>query len=141
MVTKPEDSRRNQKMIFLTTAAVTLVLALIVLFAALSPPSPEGVVSGMLTSLASQDTDSLEDFLSDSAQGEMLAASESLTSSRWRTFLTEGRELFSDFKIGAVSISGNEAEVVVYCGPGLIQEEVFLLQKIDRRWKVYGYEE
>lgn len=137
---QPDDSRR-QKIMVISTVAVTLVLTLIVLFAAFSPPSPEGVVNGMLNCLAEQDAEGLNKYVSGSALADLQAAAAGPSSSRWNMFWDNGAELFEDFRIGEVQISGNQAVVIVYFGPGLIQEEEFILRQENRRWKVYDINE
>ncbi|NLO88669.1 MAG: DUF4878 domain-containing protein [Firmicutes bacterium] len=131
--------RDKQKMLFITTGAVTLVLALIVVYAALTPQPPEMVVSGMLDSLAQQDYGAAEKYVAGPAREQLQAAAESVSNSRWNLFWDEGAELFAQYRIGEVQVTGDEAEVLVYYGPGLIQEEIFHLRKVDGRWKVTDY--
>lgn len=134
-MTKPEDSRKNIIMLA-TTAAITLILALIVLFAALAPPSPERVVSNMLESIAQQDANELEKFAGGSALTSLKAASVSQDNSPWRNYWDNGAILFEDFRIGAIERSGDQASVLVYYGPGLILDAEFILRRENRHWKV-----
>lgn len=129
-MTQPDEPRRKW-MVLASTVAVTLVLALIVLFAAFSPPSPEGVVARMLDSIARQDTEAFQKYV-EQGSGKL----QNLDSSRWEIYWNYGEELFREYRIDEVQVSGNEAEVLVYFGPGLIQEEIFFLSKINGRWKV-----
>jgi hypothetical protein len=133
-MTQPDEPRK--KLVVLgSMLAVTLVLSLIVLFAALAPPSPEGVVSDMLDSLARQDIEAFEQTVALSARQQLVSV-QSLDSSRWEVFWNQGPELFQEYRIGQVQISGDEAQVLVYFGPGLIQQEVFYLRKLEGRWRV-----
>ncbi|MGI6364241.1 MAG: hypothetical protein ACOX2G_00540 [Bacillota bacterium] len=133
-MTQPDEPRK--KLVVLgSMVAVTLVLSLIVLFAALAPPSPEGVVSDMLDSLARQDIEAFEQTVALSARQQLVSV-QSLDSSRWEVFWNQGPELFQEYRIGQVQISGDEAQVLVYFGPGLIQQEVFYLRKLEGRWRV-----
>lgn len=133
-MTQPDEPRK--KLVVLgSMLAVTLVLSLIVLFAALAPPSPEGVVSDMLDSLARQDIEAFEQTVALSARQQLVSV-QSLDSSRWEVFWNQGPELFKEYRIGQVQISGDEAQVLVYFGPGLIQQEVFYLRKLEGRWRV-----
>src|SRR5690554_6429415 len=130
----PQPTQRKKQVVLGSMVAVTLVLALIVLFAALAPSSPEGVVSRMLDSLAKQDFDAFKQTVALSA--EELTSEQNLDSSRWELLWNQGPELFKDYRIGQVQVSGDEAQVLVYYGPGLIQEELFSLRKVDGRWRV-----
>ena len=133
-MTQPDEPRK--KLVVLgSMVAVTLVLSLIVLFAALAPPSPEGVVSDMLDSLARQDIEAFEQTVALSARQQLVSV-QSLDSSRWEVFWNQGPELFQEYRIGQVQLSGAEAQVLVYFGPGLIQPEVFSLRKLEGRWRV-----
>lgn len=111
-MTQPDEPRK--KLVVLgSMVAVTLVLSLIVLFAALAPPSPEGVVSDMLDSLARQDIEAFEQTVALSARQQLVSV-QSLDSSRWEVFWNQGPELFQEYRIGQVQISGDEAQVLVY---------------------------
>ncbi len=133
-MTQPKGPQRKL-LVLGSTVAVILVFTLIVLFAALSPPSPEGVVSNMLDSLARQDMEAFEQGVSQAIR-EDVASTHGLDSSRWEVLWTQGPELFKSYRIGEVKVSGDEAEVRVYFGPGLIQEERFFLRKLDGGWQV-----
>jgi len=135
-VIRPDDSRSKKVMVLASTITVTLVLALIVLFAALSPASPERVVSEMLKNIAEQDSAGLENFVAGSAEESLLNA-DSQDNSRWRFYWGNGKELFTDFRVAEVQVSGNQAVVLVLYGPGLFHEEEFILYRHNRRWKVY----
>lgn len=138
-MTQPKGPQRKQ-LVLGSTVAVILVFTLIVLFAAFSPPSPEGVVSRMLDSLARQDMEAFKQEVTQAVQQE-LASTRTLDSSRWEVFWAQGPELFDNYRIGKVKVSGDEAEVLVFYGPGLIQEELFSLRKLDGGWQVIDFNE
>jgi hypothetical protein len=123
---------------YISTGAVVLVLALIVLVAALSPPAPENVVSDMLDSLARKDVQSLEKVVSSPVLKDLQATTLAVDESRWQLFWQDGSQLFEHYRIDEVQIDGDQAVVTVYYGPGLIQADDFLLRREGRRWKVYG---
>ena len=133
---QPTDDSRKRLMVIISTGAVTLVLALIVIFAAISPMSPEGVVRGMLESISVQDTEALELYVAGAALKNLQAAAEIQEPSRWRLFWDNGDVLFGEFRVGEVNITGDTAFVIVYYGPGMIQEEEFSLARENRQWKV-----
>jgi hypothetical protein len=135
-VKQPSDNSRKQLMVVISTVAVTLVLALIIVFAAFSPASPEGVVIGMLESIIKQDFARLETFVAGDALTGLQSAVETQEFSRWRLFWENGKQLFDEFRVGEVKVTKNQATVVVYYGPGMIQEEEFVLQREKRQWKV-----
>lgn len=136
-MTKPDNSQTKLKT-YIFTGAVVLVLALIVLLAALSPPAPESVVSDMLHSFARQDIQALEKCVSSSILEDLQATTLKAEESRWQLFWQDGAELFQHFKVEKADISGDEAVVTVYYGPGLIQADDFFLRREGRGWKVYG---
>ncbi|HBI57381.1 MAG TPA: hypothetical protein DG577_05920 [Firmicutes bacterium] len=136
-MTKPDNSR-TKLLTYISTGAVVLVLALIVLVAALSPPAPENVVSDMLNSLARKDVQAMEKFVSSPVLENLQATTLTVNESRWQLFWQDGSQLFEHYRIGEVVISGDQAVVTVYYGPGLIQADDFLLHREGRRWKVYG---
>jgi hypothetical protein len=130
------DKTKKPLTAYIVSGAVVLVLAAVVLIAALSPPAPEKVVSGMLDSLAKQDLGALEKFVSPSVLEEMAALSED--QSRLQAFWQEGAQLFSQYQLGETAVSGDQAMVTVYYGPGLIQVEDFILRREGWRWRVSG---
>lgn len=138
-MTQPKGPQRKLWVLG-STVAVILVFTLIVLFAAFSPPSPEGVVGSMLDSMARQDMETFRQGVSPAVQQELTSAY-GLDSSRWEVFWARGPELFDNYRIGEVKISGDEAEVLVFFGPGLIQEELFFLRRLDGGWKVIDFTE
>jgi len=138
MVAKPDNSRNKNQLMLISTIVVSVVLLGIVLAAALSPPGPERVVSEVLDSFVQQNDEALNNNLTDSyarllqdAQGNML----------WTRFWENGEELFADYRLGETRISGDEAQILVYYGPGFIQELEFTLRRDGRRWKVTGLED
>lgn len=137
-MTKPDDSKKNL-LVLISTIAVTLLLALIVLFAAFAPPSPEAVVTRMLESIADQDAQRLEKFVDGSALVSLQSAAQNQDSSKWRVIWDNGPSYFDDFRIGDVKVSGDGAEVIVHYGPGLILEDEFLLHRKNRHWKIYDF--
>lgn len=137
-MTKPDNSRKKI-LVLIPTIAVTLLLALIVLFAAFAPPSPEAVVTRMLESIADQDSERLEKYVADSALESLQFAAQNQDSSKWRVIWKNGPGYFDDFRIGEVKVSGDSAEVIVHYGPGLILEEEFFLRRENRHWKIYDF--
>lgn len=136
-MTKPDNSQTKLKT-YIFTGAIVLVLALIVLLAALSPPAPESVVSDMLHSFARRDIQALEKCVSRPVLEDLRATTLKADESRWQLFWQDGSELFQSFEIEKADISGDQAVVTVYYGPGLIQADDFLLRREGRGWKVYG---
>lgn len=136
-MTKPENSR-PKFVTYITTGAVVLVLALIVLLAALSPPGPEVVVNRMLDSLAQKDVKSLEKYLSNPILEYFQESALGEDAARWQALLNDGSQLFQQYSIDEATITGDQAIITVNYGPGLIQDYEFLLRREGRRWKVYG---
>ena len=132
-MTKPENSR-PRLITYITTGAVVLVLALIVLLAALSPPVPENVVSAMLVSFTRKDVKSLEKYLSNPVREYFQESALGEDAARWQVLLNDGSLLFKQYRIGEVTITGDQAVITVYYGPGLIQADDFLLRREGRRW-------
>lgn len=136
-MTKPNENQ-NKGTTYIISGAVTLVLVLVILGAIFSPPAPENAVSGMLDSFAHKDAQALEKYVHssvlDSIQVEELGRDDSL----WQVFWRDGDQLFDFYNIGEAKIDGDVAHVTVYYGPGLIQEDDFLLRREGRQWKVYG---
>ncbi len=136
-MTEPK-SNQNKLVTYIVTGAVTLVLAVVVLVAIFSPPAPENAVGGMLDSFAHKDAQALEKYVHssvlDSVQIEPLGSDVS----PWQIFWRDGGQLFDYYNISEAKIDGDEAHVTVNYGPGLIQEDDFLLRREGRQWKVYG---
>ena len=138
-MTKPENSR-PKLVTYITTGAVVLVLALIVLLAALSPPAPENVVSGMLDSFTRKDIKSLEKYLSNPVLDYFQESAIGEDAFRWQALLQDGPQLFENYFVHDAIITGDRATITVNYGPGLIQADDFLLRREGRRWKIYGIE-
>lgn len=134
---RPEIDR-GKLFVIIASSILICILAVIVIFAFLSPAQPEAVVSGMLQSFAQQDIEQLETFISDSAL-QIILNDRSNEDSRWLTYWRNGEDLFYDFRVAEVDINGDEAVVLVYFGPGLILDEEFVLNKKNKHWQVVGF--
>ena len=132
------NNSRKKILTFIFTGSLVFVFALVVLGAALSPPTPEHVVSDILAGLADQDLQALEENVTQSVQRNLQAAVLAEDESRWQLFWSDGPQLFEQFRIDEVSTVGDQAVVTVYYGPGLIQAADFILLRVGKRWKVSG---
>lgn len=122
---------------YIFSAAVVLALVLIVLGAALAPPTPEKVVSNLLAGLAAQNLDALAESVSRPLFEDLQAAARSENESRWQTYWENGPTLFEHYQIDETFIAGDQAVVTVFYGPGLIQTEEFHLRRESKHWQVF----
>ncbi len=120
-----------------TTVAVVALLLVVLLVALLWPPTPETVVSELLVALHRNDSARALDLTTGPAFTQLQNAIDGEPAGDWHQLWHEADSLLLDFRVIEAEIDGDEARVLVYFGQGLFRSQVFVLQRVDRSWRVY----
>lgn len=141
-VGETEKSSRHPLLVVGTMAGVVLLLLVVLVVALLWPPSPETVVSELLVAIRQQDAARTIELAVGPARSDLEAVViDGEVGGRWHQFWANGSTLFREFRVAEADIDGDGAKVMVYYGQGLFQEQVFILRKEDKNWRVYDLDE
>lgn len=132
-----EKTSRHPLLVWGTTVAVIALLLVVLLVALLWPPTPETVVSELLVAMHRNDSARALDLTTGTARIQLERAIDGEPAGQWHQMWHEADSLLLDFRITEAEIEGDEARVLVYFGQGLFRSQEFLLQRVERTWRIY----